>query len=236
MNPKKSKTEELNYLLNRPGPSTVESSTLESAPLESRHYDQHSTMRRLRFDDIALAFKKFHGDLSLSINSWIRDFETNSQIFNLSELEKLVYTKRLMNGIAALFIQFESKATSYEELKNELLEEYGSGTNSALIHERMKARKKKDDETNIEYLYHMMSIASETEMDTQGIITHVTNGLQGQAEAKAFMFEAKTLKEFKAKLKSFEAHQQSTGECDAKNKKNEDPKMCELRYSISHHY
>lgn len=67
---------------------------------------------------------------------------------------------------------FESTATSFADLKEALLEEYGQKKNSAFIHERLKAHKKNAEDTPILFLYQMLSIVSETDTDVQNNYSH----------------------------------------------------------------
>lgn len=99
--------------------------------------------KNLRFDDIKRSFKEFHGDKHLSIDSWLRHFIDQSEIFDLDDFEKFVYAKRLLKGTAKLFVEFESKATNWGELAQELIDEFDKKVNSALIHQKLQERKKK---------------------------------------------------------------------------------------------
>lgn len=160
--------------------------------------------KNLRFDDIKRSFKEFHGDKHLSIDSWLRHFIDQSEIFDLDDFEKFVYAKRLLKGTAKLFVEFESKATNWGELAQELIDEFDKKVNSALIHQKLQERKKKKDESSTEYLYEMLSIATLTDIDIPAIITYTVNGLPGSTSMKSFMYEAEHLKEFKKKLLSYD--------------------------------
>lgn len=105
-----------------------------------------TSKKHFRFEDIERAFKKFHGNYHLSINSWLTHFIEQSEIFHLNEFEKFIYAKRLMKGNAKLFVEYESHATTWSDLARELIDEYGQKTNSALIHQKLQDRKKKKDE------------------------------------------------------------------------------------------
>lgn len=105
-------------------------------------------------------------------------------MFQFSPLEKLVYAKRLMEGTAKLFVEMESKATSFEQLTQELIIEYGKLINSALIHQKLQERRKKKEETPTQYLYEMLAIAAQANIDQAAIITYTINGLPGSAHLK----------------------------------------------------
>lgn len=66
----------------------------------------------LRFDDLKSAFKTFKGDKKSIIKKWIQHFEEKATIFQLSEIQNLVFAKRVLRGQAKLFLEYESKATT----------------------------------------------------------------------------------------------------------------------------
>lgn len=149
--------------------------------------NQSNQRHRLRFDDIAASFKKFRGDKHISIYTWFQHFNEQSELFEFSQLEKFVYAKKLMVDTAKSFVEYECSAINYRQLENELIQEFGKSVNSALIHQKLQERKKKRDETSTQYLYEMMAIASQTNIDTAAIITYTINGLPGPNNIKAHM-------------------------------------------------
>lgn len=167
---------------------------------------QNSIVMRnsLRFNDIESAFKRFDGTGLTNIETWTKQFNDRSNVLQLNELEKFIFARKLMEGRAKLFTEYESTATTYNELVDELLEEFGDDTNSALIHEILRKRRKKSDETVIEYYYEMMSIASRSKLESAALIHHIVNGLPGQEHSKAYLFDNKNMKEFKKKLEIFQ--------------------------------
>lgn len=160
------------------------------------------TSMNMRFDDVEKSFKPFNGNMS--IISWLQHFSNQADLFELNDFQRFSYAKRKMKGTAKLFVEYESTAKTWLELKNELIAEFGQIVNSALIHQRLKGRKKRFEETNIEYMYEMMKIASQTQIDNAALIVYIVDGLPGSPEAKAFMYDAKDMTEFKRKLQSFE--------------------------------
>lgn len=111
---------------------------------------------------------------------------------------------------AKLFIEFESKAKNYNELKEELRKEFGQKINSAIIHQRLKDRKKKKEENSTQYLYEMLSIAAHSDLDHAAVITYTIEGLPGSIEMKSFMFEAETINLFKKKLQAYDLIMKNT--------------------------
>lgn len=211
------KKEVLNYMLDRkttsrpPSPTPNEFETCQSTTRQHTQDTMHKISRSLKFEDIENSFKKFDGKSNIS--QWIIQFQEQSEAFGFTELEKLIYAKKLMSGDAALWLKFESQATTYNALLEELRHEFGQIQNSAFIHEQLRQRKKLQNETVTQYLYAMLEIGTPANIDLQSIILYVVNGLPGTSQSKGYMYEAQNLKDFKQKLLSYEiqnqAHNQS---------------------------
>lgn len=66
----------------------------------------------------------------------------------------------------------------------------------------------------------MLSIAAQTEIDEPAIITHVVNGLSGTTDGKAHMYEARTIRQLKSKLASYEVQQSQRNTSESQKKPN----------------
>lgn len=157
--------------------------------------------KTVRFNDVEKTFKRFTGNSHSNYNTWNIHFEEQCLLYRLNPTEKFIFAKRLMTKEAKLFIEYESKARNYDELTKELSKEFGQVLNSALIHQRLRDRKKKKEENFTEYFYEMLSLASHSNIDEAAIITYTIEGLPGSIESKAFMYEAQTIAQFKKKFK-----------------------------------
>lgn len=107
-----------------------------------------------------------------------------------------------MEGPAKLFLEYESKAKTWKELADELDDECGSSVNSALIHQQLSKRNKKQNESILEYIYEMLSLGKKGNVDQEAIITYTIEGLLGSAAIKNCMYEANTIKAFKLKMEA----------------------------------
>lgn len=112
-----------------------------------------------------------------------------------------------MKENAQLFIEYESKANTWIELKNELISEYGKKINSAIIHQRLRERTKKKDETVTKYMYEMLSLGAQANVEQAAIISYIIDGLPGSPELKTFLLGADEINEFKKKLQDYETLQ-----------------------------
>lgn len=228
------KRQQLNELLNRPkevrtneqeetsNPSERTNETAQSNNEEniaSRNYampnqNQITPMQMpgLRFNDVKGSFRSFKGEPGNNVRRWIQHFEENAEIFQLNDLQKLIFAKNLFEGQARLFADYESKAHSWQTLRNELIEEFEKQSNSLVIHQQLAARRKATTETAIQYLYDMIILGSQGNVDIEAIFTHTTNGMPGNPQNKTILYEAKNLNDYKNSLLIYELQQnQVTG-------------------------
>ena len=64
-----------------------------------------------------------------------RKFWDTVTLFNLNDLQKIVYAKRSMQGKAKLFSESEFKVYTYGKFKKIMLAEFGDVVNSTDAHE-----------------------------------------------------------------------------------------------------
>uniref|UniRef100_T1IEJ2 CCHC-type domain-containing protein n=1 Tax=Rhodnius prolixus TaxID=13249 RepID=T1IEJ2_RHOPR len=76
--------------------------------------------------DIEESLRPFTGEDNYTINLWLTDFEELAQVMKWQELEKLVFAKISLKGLAKLFVYGERGLTSYSTLKEALVEEFSN--------------------------------------------------------------------------------------------------------------
>uniref|UniRef100_T1HKL6 CCHC-type domain-containing protein n=1 Tax=Rhodnius prolixus TaxID=13249 RepID=T1HKL6_RHOPR len=76
--------------------------------------------------DIEESLRPFSGEDNYTINLWLTDFEELAQVMRWQELEKLVFAKKSLKGLAKLFVSVERGLTSYSALKEALVEEFSN--------------------------------------------------------------------------------------------------------------
>lgn len=103
---------------------------------------QHDTFS-LSFRDVEDTIRRFNGKDGYPINKWIDDYEEISNVMNWNNLQKLVFAKKSLDGLAKILVQSERGITTWEKLKMLLKEEFETKVSSAEIHKLMMNRKKK---------------------------------------------------------------------------------------------
>lgn len=87
-----------------------------------------------------------------------------------TELQKVIYDKRMLKGSGKRFIMYERSIKSWSTLKRRLLREFKSDLNSALVHKELSKRKKQLNETGRQYIYAMQEIASQGSIEEDALI------------------------------------------------------------------
>lgn len=160
--------------------------------------------RQMRFEDVEKSFKTFDGSKSMNVSKWISNFEEQADLLELNNFQRFVYAKRLMRDTAKLFVDHESKAVSWADLLDELNKEFGKRVNSASVHNQLREMRKKADESITQYLYKMIALADQANIDKDALISYVVDGLPGSMELKVSLYEAKGIPELKGKLLNYE--------------------------------
>ncbi|GFX73177.1 hypothetical protein TNCV_1245001 [Trichonephila clavipes] len=112
----------------------------------------------IRFEDPQTFFQKYN--LEIPIQTFIRNFESTCDSFNIPEKQKILFIIKLVDGAVKTYIQSQSIPKSFYELKNNLIREFGTQVNPAEIHLQLSKTEKTSKETHIEYFYRVKEIAS----------------------------------------------------------------------------
>ncbi|XP_055589210.1 uncharacterized protein LOC129741495 [Uranotaenia lowii] len=157
------------------------------------------------FNDIGDSLEKFSGERTdRDVHDWLEEFENTSDNFGWSDAHKFVYGRRLLKGTAKLFVNSSSGLNCWESLKTALEEEFGAKVSSAEIHELLRSRKKKNDESFLQYIYHMQNIAKRARVEEDAICEYVANGVNDIAVNKICLYGANTIAELKVRIKQYE--------------------------------
>lgn len=170
-----------------------------------------STNRRSRgapmltYRDVEDALETFSGDDSQKFERWITQFEETAHLCSWTNVQKVIYAKRLLRGSAKLFANYECSAKSWTKFRNSLKEEFSAVTNTKMVHQQLSQIKKKADESYQEYIYRVLDIASHAEMELEAKIQYIIDGIQDYESNKMILYGAKTIKELRQKFVHYEA-------------------------------
>lgn len=176
-----------------------------------RRHDVASGERRqpvgeqfLTVTEVESAFYEFSGTEVYSVEKWIDDFDEMADSIGLTNLRRFVLAKKKLTGLAKLSLGTVSHITNWDMLKVYLREEFRKKENSAIIHETLRARKRKVGENVLEYFLVMREIGAKANLDIDAIITHTVNGINDNGPDKTLLYGARTMEEFREKLRLYQ--------------------------------
>lgn len=158
----------------------------------------------LTFKDVEDALEMFSADKGENINRWLASFEGTADVCAWSDIQRLMFAKKLLRGSAKLFANFECAAKSWLELKDALVEEFAKTINSKQVHAQLSSVKKRNDETYQAYVYRVLAIASHADMEQEAKIQYVVDGIADDGVNKSMLYSARSIKELREKLTIYE--------------------------------
>ncbi|KAJ0180807.1 hypothetical protein K1T71_004211 [Dendrolimus kikuchii] len=154
------------------------------AILDEDNLEQHI---RISFSDMERSMTTFTGDDTYPIAIFIEEFEDVAEMMHWTNIEKLIYAKRLLNGTAKLFLRTLGRVKDYPTLKKALMDEFGPKMNSATIHKTLASRKKQNNETLQQYFLIMQELAFHGNVEDSALIDYVNDGIP-DVETNKIMF------------------------------------------------
>lgn len=148
---------------------------------------------------------KFNGkDKTYPVSQWVSDVEDNAEIFGWSSLQQLLVARRSLTGTAALWLKAEKTFKTWEDLKTALCKEFPDTVDSKTIHELMSSRKKKSDESCIDYMFSMKELGKRGKMPDYVAIKYIIDGIPDAENNKIMLYGVTTYNELKERLKIYE--------------------------------
>lgn len=182
---------------------------VEQTPVIRRRREQSEQPVLLAFRDVEESMDKFSGDDAIPVEKWIRGFEEVAEASGWSDVHRVMYAKKLLKGSAMRFVKYEDCSKTWEELRSALEEEFGGLVDSFQVHQRLARERKRNDESLHEFVYRMLEIAAQADVEAVATIKYIIEGIPDDATNKVMLFGASTIKELKAKLVQYEQLKQS---------------------------
>ena len=158
----------------------------------------------LSFRDVEDSLRTFDGKSSYPVERWIQDFEETALLFGWDDLQKLIFAKKSLRGLAKIYVQSETNISTWGKLKKKLKSEFGKKINSAKLHQILRERSLRKDEDVHEYFLSMRELASRGNVEVEALIQYIIDGINDSLTNKVVLYGASTLHEFKKKLEIYE--------------------------------
>ncbi|XP_026741378.1 uncharacterized protein LOC113503545 isoform X1 [Trichoplusia ni] len=148
---------------------------------------------------------KFNGqDKSYSVTKFVQEIEDNGEIFQWTPLQQLIIARRSLTGTAALWLRSERPFRTWEELRQAIIKEFPDTLDQKTAHELMSARKKKPEESCIDYMLVMKELGKRGKMPNYVAIKYIVDGITGEETHKIMLYGVTTYSDLKEKLRIYE--------------------------------
>lgn len=127
--------------------------------------------------DVEESMQTFSGDDALNVCDWLDEFEEMATLCEWSNIQKVIYCKRLLRGSAKIFVRFEKCSTSWRQLRGALCKEFETSEDVYNITKKLRQRKKQLNETYNEYIYRMCELAG------YSVRCHYDSGIEAESGA-----------------------------------------------------
>jgi len=154
------------------------------------------TQRSLSVLRTSRTIRPFDGNDHYPIEKWISDFEELAVLFKWNKIQKLVFGRKSIKGVAKVFVRGLIVTQSWEKLKAALKKEFSLKVSSADIHRKFVKKKMKKDESLQEYYLSMKELASQGNVDSESVIQYVIDGIP-DSSSKVMLYGARDYSEFR---------------------------------------
>ncbi|CAK9801710.1 Transposon Ty3-I Gag-Pol polyprotein [Anthophora plagiata] len=158
----------------------------------------------LTFRDVEESMNTFSGDDNTNVQSWLQEFEEMCDLCDWTEVQRVIYAKRLLRGSAKLFVDYEKCFKSWRIMKEMLSVEFAQKVDAHKVDKELSRRTKKESETYQEYIYKMFDIAKQANMESSAVIKYIIDGIRDEEANKIILYGAKNIRELKEKFALYE--------------------------------
>lgn len=142
-------------------------------------------------------------DETHTVSMWIKEIEEHGDVFQWSPTQVLLVARRSLTGTAALWLRSEKVFKSWEDLKVAIGKEFPDTLDVKKIHELMSARRKKKDESCIDYMLIMKELGKRGKMPDYVAIKYIVDGIIDDEINKIMLYGITTYADLKEKLKLY---------------------------------
>ncbi|GFV31107.1 hypothetical protein TNCV_4314321 [Trichonephila clavipes] len=147
--------------------------------------------------------------MEIPIQTFIRNFESTCDSFNIPEKQKILFIIKLIDRAVKTYIKSQSTPKRFYELKNSLIREFGTKVNPAEIHLQLSKTEKTSKETHIEYFYRIKEIASRINIEEKAEQFYIIKGLKENRSIELQLRSYSNIEELKEKMKLLDMQEKS---------------------------
>lgn len=163
-----------------------------------------NTASMITIKDVEDSISHFSGDDQLKIEQWIDEFEDASMLLQWSDLQKVIYARKLLRVSAKQFMALQKGITTWKAMRKRLLCEFETKYNSAMVHSQLIKRKRLQNETPRQYIYAMQTIASQGIIEEEALIQYVIDGILDEECNKGILYGSDSVTQLRKNLEYYD--------------------------------
>ncbi|XP_037944267.1 uncharacterized protein LOC119677070 [Teleopsis dalmanni] len=162
--------------------------TRENVEDKEIQFDKMATVKTIQerslftLRDVEDSLTTFAGVGQPSVKIWVEQLEEMAISVNWNDQQKFIYAKQLLKGAAKLFVRSQLEVKDWVSLKKALIAEFTVNLTMNEVHAMLKGRRKKPTESLREYLYSIIEIANQIQLDEMSIIDYFIEGIPDNQE------------------------------------------------------
>ncbi|GFX21576.1 hypothetical protein TNCV_1399901 [Trichonephila clavipes] len=145
----------------------------------------------------------------MPIQTFIRNFESTCDSFDITEKQKILFITKLVDGAVKTYIKSRSIPKSFYELKNNLIREFRTQINPVDIHLQLSKTEETSKEIHIECFYRIKEIASRISMEEEAEKYYIIRGLKENRAIELQLQSCRNIEELKEKMKLLDMQENS---------------------------
>lgn len=203
-----------------PAPSMSGSTTHVPPGFAPRITEQPPSVEAVRatnsvpFIFAADSIPKFDGESQTQpVGRWLAKVNDEAAFHGWSEAETFAAAKRALRGVAETWLQGNLGIHSWRALQQGLMAAFGRRINEFDVHETLKAKKKKPEESNIKFIQEMRFIGAQGGLNDNAIKEHIIRGLTNVISLRKELRKAQDIPQM---LEMLDQHERDMKECNPK--------------------
>ncbi|UYV78035.1 hypothetical protein LAZ67_15003280 [Cordylochernes scorpioides] len=163
----------------------------------------HQSGNAMFFKEVIEGIPEFDGS-TVPIKKWLQEIDDNAILFGWTDLHTLVVAKKLLTGVAKLWLRSQPTFSTWPDLKEAITNEFDNLIDSRNIPILLTKRKKQQFESYYEYFLNMRELGSQGNLEEAVIIQYVIDGIPDQEFNKSILYGSTSYSDFKIKFKNYE--------------------------------
>lgn len=150
--------------------------------------------------------------------TWIHRVEETAEGFGWTAAQTRLAARRALKGLVETWIRTQPASITWAELKDGLIQEFGTKVDGARVAEKLSKERPKPGESAKAYSLRMLQWGRQAGIPESWTLSYIAQGLPGDVALKAALFHCKSWDELRGHLPTYEIlRQQSSARVGARS-------------------